>query len=273
MLLPPEGHDENDDPVLSDAAIDRATTYARLLGQLGHDDAIVALWGSGADLPRRAALGALRRTWLARIKSANADAERMAGYNTAARRQRAVAQHIAATWPEAGKSLTAAATHAAATHAAAEDAEEDSPPTMTEKRGDMLARAAEDYANDSAAGSDVAELVDAFPLTTEVREAVEAEGGLVALIDGLRIFEECDKDDEAFRRLCAMRDTMRQAFTEHRAEFVAAFPWIPDAAAYIGSDPAISGWVFAEGAVIGFVLEARALAAAERTAGTVKRTA
>lgn len=267
VLLPPDGYDENDDPVLSDAAIDRATTYARLLDQLRRDDAIVALWGSGADLPRQAALGALRRTWHARIKSANADAERMAGYKTSARRQRAIAQDIAATWPEVGKSLTAAANHAAA-----EDAEGDPPPTMTEKRGDMLARAAEDYANDSEAGSAVAELVDAFPLTTGVMEAVEAEG-IPTLADGLAVFEACDEDDEAFGRLCAMRDAMRHAFTDHRAEFVAAFPWIPDAAAWVGSDSAVSGPVFAEGAVIGYVLTARALAAAEQTAGAFKLTA
>lgn len=268
VLLPPDGYDENDEPVLSDAAIDRAVTYAQLLDRLGRDDAIVALWGSGADLPRRAALRALRRRWDARIKSANADAGRMAAHSTAARRQRAVAQDIATRWPEAGKSLTAAATRAAA-----EDAEGDEPPTMTEKRADLLMLAAADYADDIEAGDDVAKLVDALPITTEVRDAVEAEGGIPTLADGLAVFETCDKDDEAFDRLCAMRDAMRQALTEHRAEFVAAFPWIPDAAAWVGSDPAVSGPVFAEGAVVGFVLEARAQEAAEQGANVAKRTA
>ena len=70
VLIPPSDYNEDDEPIYSGAAIERAATYARLLDEIGHESAVIALWGNevGPGIPRATILTALTAAQEAQLK-------------------------------------------------------------------------------------------------------------------------------------------------------------------------------------------------------------
>jgi hypothetical protein len=70
VLIPPSGYDEDDAPIYSEVAIERAVTYACLLDEIGHESAVIALWGNevGPGVPRATILTALTAAQEAQLK-------------------------------------------------------------------------------------------------------------------------------------------------------------------------------------------------------------
>ncbi len=255
VLIPPSGDDEDDEPIYSGAAIERAVTYARLLDEIGHESAVIALWGNevGPGIPRATILTALTAAQEAqqkRVETVRGWLDPQAVKHQRLRRERQLIDKLRKVNPDLATALTKHAGDQvadengmnAASMAAnwtKQDDKQDTAPRLGEVRADLLVSAADALVEGHAGAS--AELVEALGLGADegVVDVFEKAGGLVPITDQLRTIDACKKDDTVFNRLVDLRDDLRSALLRRGAEIAEVIPFFGSIMA--SSDPAITG--------------------------------
>jgi hypothetical protein len=278
VLIPPDGRDEDDRPIYSAAAIERALAYAYLLDDRGHDLAVVSLWGAevGPGLPKKAVLSALRSWQTGRAHWIKQEIVRFDPDGPAdqiVRRERYLQEELHRGWPAAADALAAHARRRSAAETEIDYAFDDgcskrakgvpvirSP--VGEVRKDLMIRTAEaEIEGEDLAAAVMPDLAEALGISHEVIEAIEAEGGLATIAERLEVIDACEKDDELFARLVKMRDVMRSAMLGHFVEIAEAFPLFAAAFPAV-NDPELTGPGFALSALVGLTGSLRVEAAA-----------
>ena len=196
-----DGFDEGDEPVFSQPAVERAVSYAELLDRLGHDRAVVTLWGEGCDLPAPVVLNALQARYAEEVKQANAFADGLGTASGSTRLERKMAGVVRARWPDAANHLRA--------YAQGEAADEQSyPARMSEKRADAIAVMLTQMATGEGEGA----LDEVLPMLGYTAAAGRAIGIGVSAIEQLAMVGRCIRGEISFVWLVEIRDAFRHAF-------------------------------------------------------------
>jgi hypothetical protein len=261
VLLPPEGFDENDEPVFSSAAIERAVMYARLLDGVGRPRALAALWGNGADLPATKLLAAFRTVYEEDARRLEVEIERLSVLSSSTRRQRQHHEELRSISPQGASRMNDQAQSKMGTTPTSvvftkHDDKKDDPPKLSEARAEIYAEMAAVMMTGGEESEGTEALLAAVNANDDVRSAVEAEGGTASVVEKLDVLDRCEVGALGFDRLVAMRDAMRSALTEHAKEVTEAIPAFGPLLAALTTPE--HGLIFADSAVIGLVLELRA---------------
>jgi hypothetical protein len=278
ILIPPSGHDDDGQPIYSDAAIERAVTYARLLEKIGHDQAVIVLWGNEEErlIPKQTILDALRRAREAQLKRAET-VQRWLDPDTPKdkrlRRERqllAELSHLSVP----SHAATAEAMARALTHhsrqqildeqgiiAASESSHllggQESPLRLGEARADLAYSAANALVEGYASASTSAEIAEALGCDSEAIGIIEDTGGLRTISEQLKAIDACVKDDDLFNHLVNLRDTLRAELISHGREIGKELGVLGPILA--GLDPVITGQFVTGMAIYGLNLRIQEL--------------
>jgi hypothetical protein len=239
VLLPPSGHDNDGEPIFSDAAIERAVTYADLLDKIGHDLAVIVLWGNeeGRLIPKQTILEALRRVREAQLDRAKTVRIWLDPEAPKHKRRRRELQLLAELHhlSDPNHAATAEAMANALTEhsrrqildqqeiiAASERAHLlDGPmiaPRLGEARADLAYSAADALVEGYGSGSTSAEIAEALGCSSDVARVMEDTGGPRVISDQLRTIDACLKDDTLFSDLIDLRDELRAFMISNGSE-------------------------------------------------------
>ncbi len=282
MLLPPSSYDDDGQPIYSDAAIERAVTYARLLDEIGHDHAVIVLWGNEAGrlIPKQTILEALRRSREAQLERAETVQRWLdpdAPKHKRLRRERqllAELSHLsdpnhAATAEAIADALTKHGRRQildeqeiiAASKTAKRLGGQDVARQLGEARADLASSAADALVEGYGSASTSAEIADALGCSNEAVRVIEDTGGLRMISDQLRTIDALVKDDALFKHLVDLRDALQADLIAHGCEFGRELGVLGPIIA--GLDPVIIGQIVAGTALYGLTLRIEELHSVE----------
>jgi hypothetical protein len=255
VLVPPESADEDDRPIYSAAAIERAVVYSQLLGEVGHERAVVSMWGNGADVPESTVLSALRQWQAERAERYAVEMARLTEPSVEreiTKDVRRVAPAIANQLTEHAKRRQEQSTTVEVDYAFDGGGEPDdgfaptwkSRPSIGSARGDVMRESLEAVTE----GGEVTTATfyvyaDSLGNPSDligIAEAVEREGGGVSIAETLKVIGACEEGRIPFARFVEWRNVLRSALINHFTEMARDMPSLASALDTM-RDPQLAG--------------------------------
>lgn len=204
-VLMPAGTPDDDDVVrFSDAAITQALTWARLREHYSEPEAVLALWGGGADLDAPVVISAWRRWAEDRAKRYSDLSVRLSQATTSERTERALHETMGKAFPALAQAFTEQATTPG-------ESGDDEPARVGEIRAEATSEVAEYLA--TGGGDDLTDVVaERLGLTDTLGPMLDTMTtvglGVPSMPEILATVDELATDQAAWGQLCSLRTVL-----------------------------------------------------------------
>jgi hypothetical protein len=275
VLIPPSDYDEDDKPIYSEASIERALAYAWFLDDLGHDEAVIVLWGNEIGrpgIPKTTILNALRNfheKQLARFENLQKRLDPDVRKPLRLRRDRQLTAEEEKTNPKMISTVTKTARRRVSddeeilavrstfTKETRSSIVKPSTPPLSEVRADLAVDVADVIIEGDVTEASV--IADAFDLPPEYAARIERQ--VAPLSDYLKVIDACKSNDDLFDRLIGIRDALRPDILRIAPDVAVKVPALATLMAL--SNPAAVGRLVATVALAALTFELHQAEAAE----------